>query len=200
MNRLVIIGAGGHGRVLTDTAWKIGYREICFADDFASGEVLGFPVIGGISEIVSLDDGKTDFVIGIGNNAARKRIAETYAVNWVSLVHPSAQLAMHTKIAPGTVVLANAVVNACATVGAHCIINTAAIIEHDNVIEDYVHVSPNAALGGTVRVGELTHVGIGVAVKNNTNICGSCVVGAGAVVVKDLTEPGTYIGVPARKK
>jgi UDP-3-O-[3-hydroxymyristoyl] glucosamine N-acyltransferase len=67
------------------------------------------------------------------------------------------------------------------------------------VIEDYAHISPNAALGGTVRVGALTHIGIGATVKNNTDICGGCVIGAGAVVVKNIKEPGTYVGIPVRK-
>ena len=96
--------------------------------------------------------------------------------------------------------MAGAVINACASVGEHCIINTRAVVEHDNVIEDYVHISPNAALGGTVRVGEQTHIGIGASVRNNIEICEGCIIGAGAAVVKNMTESGTYVGVPARVK
>jgi UDP-3-O-[3-hydroxymyristoyl] glucosamine N-acyltransferase len=73
-------------------------------------------------------------------------------------------------------------------------------VEHDNVLEDYVHISPSAALGGTVHVGSQTHIGIGAVVRNNMNICSGCTIGAGAVVVKNIVEPGTYVGVPARKK
>jgi serine acetyltransferase len=72
-------------------------------------------------------------------------------------------------------------------------------VEHDNVIGDYVHISPRAALGGTVSVGACSHVGIGATVKNNVDICDNCVIGAGAVVVKNICEGGTYVGVPARK-
>ena len=92
-----------------------------------------------------------------------------------------------------------AVINAGAVVGKHCIINTGAVVEHDNSLEDYVHISPNAALGGTVRIGEGTHVGIGACVRNNIRICGGYIIGAGAAVVKNITEPGTYVGVPAGK-
>lgn len=200
MNRLIIIGAGGHGKVIADAALKNGYTNICYIDDHATGDVMGFPIIGTSADIEHLNDGSTDFIIGIGNNAVRKTIAETYNVNWVSIIHPSAQIAFHTEIGKGTVVMANAVVNVCATVGEHCIINTGAIVEHDNVIENYAHISPNAALGGTVRIGSLTHVGIGATVKNNTEICSDCTIGAGAVVVKNIKEPGTYVGVPIRKK
>ena len=200
MNRLIIIGAGGHGKVIADAALKNGYTNICCVDDSATGDVMGFPIIGTTADVECLNDGNTDFVIGIGNNAIRKTIAEIYNVNWVSIVHPSAQIGLDVEIGKGTVVMANAVVNVCAKIGEHCIINTGAIVEHDNVIENYAHISPNVALGGTVRIGSLTHVGIGATVKNNTEICSDCTIGAGAVVVKNIKEPGTYVGVPIRKK
>lgn len=199
MNRLVIVGAGGHGKVIADIALKNGYENICFVDNNIKDNVIGFPVVGRVADIERLNDGKTDFVIGIGNNAVRKSIAEKHQVNWVSLVHPSAQIAFNANVGKGTVVMANAVINVCAMVGDHCIVNTGAIVEHDNVIENYVHLSPNVTLGGTVHVGTLTHVGIGATVKNNVNICAFCIVGAGAVVVKNIEEAGTYIGVPVRK-
>ena len=200
MNRLIIVGAGGHGKVIADAALKNGYANICYIDDHATGDVMGFPIIGKSADIDGLNDGSTDFIIGIGNNAVRKTIAETYNVNWVSIVHPSAQIGFNAEIGKGTVVMANAVVNVCAKIGEHCIINTGAIVEHDNVIENYTHISPNVALGGTVRIGSLTHVGIGATVKNNTEICSDCTIGAGAVVVKNIKEQGTYVGVPARKR
>ena len=199
MNRLIIIGAGGHGKVVADNALKNGYTDICFVDDHSTGECMGFPIVGTSTDIQALNDGKTDFIIGIGNNAVRRKIAEAFNVNWVTLIHPSAQIAACVSVGKGTAVMAGAVINACATVGDHCIINTRAVIEHDNVIEDYVHISPNAALGGTVRVGEQTHVGIGATVKNNIDICEKCVIGASAAVVKNITESGTYVGVPVRK-
>jgi len=197
--RLVIIGAGGHGKVIADIALKNGYENICFVDDNATGDVMGYPIIGTSSEIERFNDENTDFVIGIGNNATRKMIAEKCDVSWVTLVHPSAQIGVNVSIGKGAVVMAGAVINVCSTVGEHCIINTCAIVEHDNVIEDYAHISPKAVLGGTVRVGALSHIGIGATVKNNTDICGGCVIGAGAVVIRDITEIGTYVGVPAEK-
>lgn len=198
-NRLIIIGAGGHGKVIADNAIKNGYTDICFVDDHATGICMGFPVVGTGADVSSLDDGKTDFVIAVGNNGIRKQIAEAHDVNWVTLVHPSAQIGAYVSIGKGTVVMAGAVINASATVGEHCIINTGAIVEHDNAIGDYVHISPRAALGGTVRVGDLTHIGIGAVVKNNIAVCDHCVIGAGAVVVKEIKDSGTYVGVPSRE-
>ena len=95
--------------------------------------------------------------------------------------------------------MANACINTSAKIGRHCIINTASIVEHDNQIGDYVHLSPNVTCCGTVTIGELTHIGAGATIKNNINITDECIIGAGAVVVKDIQEKGTYVGVPAQK-
>lgn len=200
MNKLIIIGAGGHGKVIADNAVKNGYTNISFVDDNFKGSIMGFPIIGTCADIENLSDSQTDFIIAIGNNAVRKQIALKYNLNYATLVHPSAQIAINVEIGKGTVVMAGAVINACASVGEHCIINTGAIVEHDNVIENYVHLSPNVALGGTVKIGELTHMGIGSTVSNNITICSNCTVGAGAVVVKNIKVPGTYVGVPIKKR
>ena len=95
--------------------------------------------------------------------------------------------------------MADAVINAGARIGSHCIINTGAVVEHDNRIEDFVHVSVGAKLAGTVHVGKGTWIGIGTIVKNNVEICSECMIGAGAVVVVDVCKSGTYIGIPAKR-
>lgn len=201
MNRLFIIGAGGHGKVIADIALKNGYTDIFFLDDNAMGHCMGFAIKGTTCDAETLNDGKTDFIIGVGNNLIRRKIAEAHpGLSYVTLIHPSAQIGTFVNIGKGTVVMSGAIINSCAKIGKHCIVNSAAVIEHDNVLADFVHVSPNAALGGTVCVGEATHIGIGAIVRNNVNICSSCTIGAGAVVVKDITTSGIYVGVPARKK
>lgn len=196
---VILIGGSGHAKVIIDCIRCAGDRVEGILDDgLTPGTlVLDVPVLGPVEDYARYDSHK--FFIAIGNNAVRSRIARQLKVRWYTAIHPSAVISRYASIGPGTVVMANAVVNSCARVGAHCIINTCAIVEHDNVLEDFVHVSPAAALGGTVRVGEATHVGIGASVKNNTNICGGCAIGAGSAVVRDITEPGTYVGVPARR-
>ena len=198
-NRLIIVGSGGHGKVIADNALKNGYTDINFVDDNAVGICMGFPIIGKCCDLEKLNDGKTDFIIGIGNNSIRKIISERYDVNWISLVHPSAQIAFGVSLGAGAVIMAGAVINSFAIIGKHCIINTHAVIEHDNIIKDFVHISPNVALGGKVYIDELTHIGIGATIQNNVYIHRECIVGAGAVVVKDIERTGTYVGVPARK-
>lgn len=199
MNRLVVVGAGGHAKVIADIAVKTGYSHISFLDDHAVGSCMGFPIVGTTADLEGMDDGATDFVIGIGNNTVRQAIAKKYDVHWIPLIHPAAKIAIHVTIGRGTVVMAGAVINSCAEIGEHCIINTGAIVEHDNIIEDYVHLSPGVVLGGTVRIGELTHVGLGAVVRNNIHIGDACTIGAGAVVVKNIDCSGVYVGIPARK-
>ncbi len=195
----MIIGASGHGKVIADIAVKCGYKNIAFVDDNAVGECMGFPIIGTRDNFNQANDGNTDFIIGIGNNQIRKMFAENYCLNWITLIHPSAQIGIDVQIGIGTVVMANAVINSGTSIGKHSIINSAAVIEHDNILGDYVHISPNAALAGTVHVGDDTHIGIGATVKNNINICSKCTIGAGAVIVKNITESDIYAGVPARR-
>ena len=195
MNKLIIIGAGGHGKVIADIAIKNGYTEICYLDDEATGECMGFPIIGKSSDVDHLDDGNTDFIIGIGNNRSRMLIAEKYHVNWITLVHPSAQIGTHVSIGEGSVVMAGAVINVCSTIGAHCIINTNSVVEHDNILADFVHISPGVTLSGTVTVGRGTWIGTGSSVINNVDVCEDVTIGVGSVVIRSVKNKGTYWGI-----
>ncbi len=199
-DRLVIIGAGGHGKAVADLALRCGYREsaISFVDDHATGDCMGFPIVATCRDLAALRNEHTAFVIAIGDGHIRKKIAESYDLPWATLIHPSATVGYHADIGVGTVVLAGAVIGADAIVGAHGIINTGSIVEHENRIGDYVHISPRAVLGGGVVVGEGTQIGIGAVVKDHVHLCAHCLLGAGSVAVKDITESGVYIGVPAK--
>lgn len=195
----MIIGAGGHGKVVADIAVKSGYEIVGFLDDNAcADEVCGFPVLGGVAQIPRYR-AECRFVIAIGANSTRQVIAAQYDVEWATLIHPAAVIGADVQLGEGTVVMAAAVINPAAKVGAHCIINTGAVVEHDDRLGDYVHISPKAALGGTVCIGSGSHIGIGACVKNNITITENVQIGAGAVVVKPIKEGGTYVGVPARK-
>lgn len=202
--QVVIIGAGGHAKVIADIIVKSGDRVYGFLDDNLEIETTianneQFKIIGKIEKINKLKENTNlEFVIAIGDNTVRKKIAENYNVKYYTAIHPSSIIALDVSIEEGTVVMANTVINTSAKIGRHCIVNTGAIIEHDNIIENYVHVSPNATLCGTVKIGECTHIGANATVKNNTEICNKCIIGAGALVVKNINESGTYVGVPVK--
>lgn len=196
---VILIGGGGHAKVVIDCVRSAGGHVAGILDDGipAGALILDVPVLGCIADYTKFRSDR--FLIAIGSNAVRKRIASFLDVHCYTAIHPSAVVSRYAQIGAGTVVMPRAIINAGAMVGAHCIINSGAIIEHDNCLSDYVHISPGASLGGTVTVGEETHVGIGATVKNNIHICGGCILGAGAVVVKNITVSGTYVGVPARR-
>ena len=196
---VIVIGGGGHAKVVIDCIRASGDRVAGILDDaLAPGtEFLGTRVLGSTADCLNYPGCR--FVIAIGSNAVRQKLDSARKLRWYTAIHPSAVVSPSARIGEGSVVMPRAVINAGAVVGRHCIVNTGAIVEHDNRLEDYVHISPAAALGGTVRVGSGSHIGIGACVRNNISICGGCIIGAGAAVVKNITEPGTYAGVPARK-
>lgn len=194
---VILIGGGGHARVVIDCILASGGYIAGILDDGIPAETMvrGFPVLGCIADAVKYAD--HSFIIAIGNNTVRNKIADELDVKWFSAVHPSAVVSPSAVLGQGTVVMPNAVINAEAVIGEHCIVNTGAVVEHNCTLKDYVHVSPGAVLGGTVCVGVRTHIGLGAHVRNNTSVCGDCTIGVGAAVVRDICVPGTYIGVPA---
>lgn len=201
-DKLVIIGASGHGKVIADIAKLKGYNEIVFLDDDLSKSKNGsYDVLGTINNIDNyIRD--CDFIVAIGNNAIRKSISERLILKNIEqtiLVHPSAVVDSSVVLSQGTVVMANAVINADSKIGRSCIINTASTIDHDCIIHDYVHLSPGSHVAGTVSIGEECWLGIGSIICNNIDITDNCTLGAGSVVINDIQKKGTYVGCPAKK-
>lgn len=198
-DKVVIIGAGGHGKVIADIVLLSGDEVLGFLDDQEDASVDGFPWLGRIVDFDRFPAAK--FFIAIGDSYIRERIAaQLAAIRWYTAIHPRAVVSpMSTEIKAGTAVMAGAVVNPGSRIGGHCIINTGAVVEHDNWIGDFTHVSVGAKLAGTVHVGSHTMIGAGAVIRNNLSICGDCIIGIGAAVTNDIQEPGIYIGVPAKR-
>lgn len=201
-NKLLIIGAGGHGKVIADIAIKIHkWERIFFLDDKLIGNSMDIEIIDKLDEALKYTK-DYDIVVAIGNNFLRKEIQENIESNGgtiATLVHPNAIIGEQVEIGNGSVIMAGTVINCCSKIGKGCIINTGSTIDHDNVIEDYVHISPGSHLAGTVRIRENSWIGIGSTVTNNVTITSNVIIGAGSVVVKDIIEAGTYVGSPAKK-
>ena len=196
MQKLIIIGAGGHGRVIASIARLNGYSDICFLDDDCNN-ALAEEKVENFDKYI----GNGDFFIAIGNNAVRERIFSEVAEKGghiVNMIHRSAVIADDVKLGCGIAVMAGAIINTGSEIGDGCIINTASSVDHDCKIDRFVHISVGAHLAGTVSVGKRTFVCAGAIIINNIAIVNDCVIGAGAVVVKDLNQTGKYIGVPAK--
>ncbi|UWG96988.1 acetyltransferase [Dehalobacter sp. DCM] len=206
MTKLILIGAGGHSKVIKDIADAgNSYHVHAVLDDFREDTTIVNDVIyANTSFMETLDWTQSDgyhFCIAIGNNAARKKIVERLSIpleHYAVLIHPSAVVSLSARIGFGTVVMPQAVINADAILGNHCIVNTGAVVEHDNRLGDYVHISPNASLSGTVSVGEGTHIGSGAVIIPGKKVGNWSTVGAGAVVTKDVADAKTVVGVPAK--
>jgi sugar O-acyltransferase (sialic acid O-acetyltransferase NeuD family) len=197
---IVVLGAGGHGKVIADMLLAGGERIEGFLDDGKpiGHEVLGIPVIGGADW---LDAHPARVALGIGDNRARARLAERILATrstLLTVVHPRAVVAASAKLEDGVVVMANASINPDAVIARGAIINTGAVVEHDCVIGAFAHVSPRAALAGGCRVGAFAHVGIGAAMLPGTSVGDDAVVGGGALVARDIPAASVASGVPAR--
>lgn len=201
--RLLIVGAGGHGKVVADVARRMCYYEtILFLDDDGSvKECGGFPVVGRSCEAEGYI-GECDIFVAVGNARIRRKLMAVLSEKGALLpvlLHPDAVVGQGVVIGSGTVIMAGAVINSDTQIGEGCIINTCASVDHDCRIDDYVHVSVGAHVAGGVHVGANTWIGAGAVLSDHIDIAPDCMVGAGAVVVKDIGEGGTYVGVPARR-
>lgn len=203
MTTLAILGASGHGKVVADAALASGlWDKVAFYDDAWPVKTKNgnSGIVGNTESLFNLND-KPEVIVAIGDNKVRlaKQIelaAKGFRV--ATVVHPAATVAGSAKIDQGSVVMAGVVVNADAVIGAACIINSNSVIEHDCVLDDAVHISPGACLAGGVVVGNGSWVGIGASVIQLKRIGKHVVVGAGAVVVNDLSDNVTAVGVPAK--
>ena len=198
---VVIIGAGGHAKVIADIILCSGDNIVGFLDDNKEkqGRIIyeDYKVIGKISDAKKYKDNY--FIIAIGENFVRSEISEKLNVKYYTAIHPKSVIADTVKIGEGSAVMAGAVINPDTKIGKHCIINTSCSIDHDNTIQNYVHISPGAHLAGKVFIEEYTWICAGVTVINNVSISSDVVVGAGATVTKNITMQGTYVGTPARR-
>jgi sugar O-acyltransferase (sialic acid O-acetyltransferase NeuD family) len=206
--RLLVYGAGGHGKVVADVARSAGWTVAGFIDDrpdAAGTRFFGAPVTSWASYLADRPSGPDVYpdvvALGIGDNAARERSHQRLQESGITvplLVHATAVIAPSAVLQAGTVVMALAVVNPDAEVGPGAILNTGSVVEHDCRLGRFVHLSPNAALGGTVRIGDRTHIGLGAVVLPAVRVGADVRVGAGAVVHRDTADAVTMVGVPAR--
>jgi len=201
--RLLIVGAGGHGRVVADTAKAAGIDVYAFVDKEPQDDTVhGIPVYASLEE--ALEDNsyeEPNFIVAISDNEAR---AKTYAKMMESglkpaiVVHPLATVSDLAYVAPGTFVAAQAVVNADASVGENVIVNTAAVIEHDCVVGSHAFIAPLAVMCGNSRIGAYTFMSANATLIPNVKVGEDCLITAGAVVTKSFKDRVRLMGMPAK--
>jgi len=203
---LIVLGAGGHARVVLDVLAAAGRQApMLLVDDNQAlwgGDLDGVPVAGPVQELARLlPEGVREGFVAVGSNASRRRLQgmlEAHGLRSPVLRHPSATVSPRARLGPGTLVCAAAVVGAGTRVGVGVIVNTGAQVDHDCDIGDFVHLAPGSVLCGGVAIGPLSLVGAGANVAPGVRIGSGAVVGVGAAVIGPVADGATVVGVPAR--
>ena len=204
MNRILIIGAGGHAKVVAETILAEGkYDDLIFLDDDSEKSVYGKRVFGPLKKYLdeNLKDSYRNAFVAFGNNANRmewiyRLIDEGYEVPHI--IHPNSYLSSSAKVGLGTIVFAGSVIQSEVKIGKGVIINTGSLIDHDTNISDGVHICPGVTIAGNVSIDSGTWVGIGSTIIQNINIGKDAILGAGSVVIKDITDQSKVVGIPAK--
>ena len=207
--KLVIVGAGGHARVLAEIVYlSKQFQLVGFTDPdpkLKGMKIFDAPVLGPDEILPSLrSQGVEEAIVGVGSsedNHPRSLLFERIVrigFHPALLIHPTAVLSFTVEIGRGVAVMARAVVNPNARLGDNVIVNTGAIVEHDCILGDHVHVASGACLSGGVRIGRKSFIGVGASSIQNVSIGEGCLIGGGAAVVGDIPDHSVALGVPAR--
>lgn len=203
MKKLAVLGASGHGKVVADTALVLGWSEIEFFDDAWPQKMIAgrWRVIGNTDLLLEKASEFDGSIVAIGDSHKRlEKFAnlKNAGFNLVTLIHPNAVVSSDAEIGPGSVVFAGAIVNIDVVIGECVIVNTAATVDHDCILGNGVHIAPGVHLSGNVHVEAGSWLGVGSCVRQGIRIGATVTVGAGAVVVSDISDGLTVVGNPAR--
>lgn len=205
---MIVLGAGGHAKVLIDALRLDSIIVLGAADSNPSKKdrsILGVPVIGGDDEVMKHPPESVRLVNGVGSIRVtpwRRKLFERFknlGYKFFVVVHPSAIISGDVGLGEGVQVMAGVVVQAGCSIGMNAIVNTHATVDHDCLIGDHSHIAPGVTISGGVRIGENTHIGTGAIVLQGVAIGRDCLVGAGAVVTCDVPDGETVAGVPAKQ-
>lgn len=195
---LLILGFGGHARSVGDVALAAGFERLVFFDEHAR-EGEAFEGHRALSVLPAPGEDHWQAFPAAGDNARRERQCHDAPHPLATIIAPGATIGVGACLGEGTLVARNAHVGPLARIGRGVILNTGCIVEHECTVGDFSHVSVNATVAGRARIGCRVMLGAGAVVIDNVSICDDAVIGAGAVVTRDITTPGTYVGVPARR-
>jgi sugar O-acyltransferase (sialic acid O-acetyltransferase NeuD family) len=208
MQRILVLGAGGHAKSVIDILERMPDREVVgviASAPAADATHAGYPVLGDDAQLAAVVErhGVDGCVVAIGDNWTRARVARMVgeavpSLRFTTVIHPSAQIARAVTIGDGTVVAGNAVVERDAHIGAHAYISMTTVVGHDVSIGDYATLGPHAVLCGAARLGEYAMVGAGANVLQNIVVGEHTVIGAGSTVTRDVPAYAVAYGSPAR--
>lgn len=200
---VVVIGAGGHARALIMLLETAGFSVLGVYDDSFEPNnnelISGYRLMGRVADAALVQEAKV--AIAVGENVLRAKLSQMFVDRFLvdNLIHPDSRVEGRVRLGKGNQIFANAYVNAGAGIGDNNIINTGAIIEHEAQVGSHCHISVRAVLCGRVSVGDRSFIGAGAVIIDGVSVCDDVTVGAGGVVIRDIVEPGTYVGHPVRR-
>lgn len=207
-SRLLVVGAGAQARYVLNSIRLLGDASVVgLIDSFENREmwgrdINGARVLGGLAALKDVPpDGDLRIVVAVSDLARKRELVKLLASSgyrFRSVIHPSAMVASPVQMGDGCIINSGVVVENSAQIGRHVLIHAGAVIEHDNILEDYVNIGPGVKTGGRVRFGEGAIVYTGATVIPNIVIGRQSIVGAGAVVIRDVPDGAKVAGVPAR--
>jgi sugar O-acyltransferase (sialic acid O-acetyltransferase NeuD family) len=206
--RTLVLGAGGHGRVVLDILLQTGRHEVVgFLDNNAEihgRRIDGIPVLGALDDLsrfaAELDIAGA--IVAIGDNGVRRGLArrvDAAGIDLLNAIHPSATLAHNATLGRNVVIAAGVVVCAHCQIGDSVILNTGCIVDHQTMIGEGSHVCPGVRIAGRVKVEPGTFIGIGATIIPKVTLGCESIIGAGSVVIEDVPPLATVVGVPARR-
>lgn len=202
---VIVIGGGGHARVLMSTLLLCGRIVLGFVDlNPAAPPLLGIKCLGSDAAVLFHAPGDVQLVNGVGSAGSTAKRMELYdrftreGYRFAAVIHPSAIIAPEAQIEDGVQIMAAAVLQPGSRIGSNAIVNTGAIVDHDCIVGTHAHIGPRAVLSGGVRVETSAHIGTGACIIQGISIGTASLVGAGAVVIKDVPPGVTVVGVPAK--
>ena len=210
-NRVFIFGIGGHARVLLSEISQIdNNKSVIFvaSSKYQNQKITinnkNYHVINNYSDLVSQYDDLSCGIVGIGSIEKRISIVNEVnkilpSFNWMTMISKNSIVAKDVEVKEGTVVIAGCIINTGTQIGKHCIINTKASIDHDNIIGDYINISPTVVTGGGVKIGDYSDIGIGSTIINNISIDHDVVIGGHSFINRDCISNSMYLGTPAKK-
>ena len=199
INKLLIIGCGGHAKVVTDIAKSCGISDFYYQDsNLKHNKFLGVDVFHD-----EINNYKGYFFVAIGNNFLREKITLNFlkknpnSIN-KTLIHPSSIISDNCSIGDGVVIMPLCVVNSCSRIGNGVIINTKSSLDHDNFLRDFSSIAPGVTTGGNVEIGSKSAISIGAVVRNNIKIGSNSIIGAASFVNNDMPDNCIAYGTPAK--
>lgn len=204
---IIVIGGGGHARVLVDALYCQGVTVLGFTDaepEKARQAILEVRCLGGDDAVLQFKPNEVQLINGLGSvreTSRRQRLFDSFkkmGYTFFSVIHPSAVVAKDVKLGEGAQIMAGAVIQTGSYIGMNTIVNTKASVDHDCVLGEHVHLAPGVTLSGEVKIGTGVHVGTGATIIHGIDIGRNSLIGAGSLVIRDVPENATVLGVPAR--